>query len=99
MNLFQTIQKKLLAITSNNFYNKYLNIYQNFGLSFSFEPKYEAALWIAIIQASNNFNCKDLVEIAKNEILIHAKTHKIEVDKNNYYPKILDNIVDGQLYS
>lgn len=84
--------QSLLNITSDNFDAEYKRIFKDFGLAFHFEPRFEAALWLSLIHSRNNFNCTQLVEIAKEQFISDAEKNGFKIGKDHQRIKYLNSI-------
>jgi hypothetical protein len=95
---FAKYPQELLAINSGNFDEHYLKIYTDFGLSFYYEPRYEAAQWLSIIHCANNNDCSELVEIAKKEFIERSENNGYKVAEDHLQIKYLNGLKDGKLF-
>jgi hypothetical protein len=95
---FAKYPQELLAITAGNFDKEYLKIYNDFGLSFHFEPRYEAALWLSIIHCANNNDCSELVEIAKKEFIERSEGNGLKVLDDHMRIKYMNGLKEGKLF-
>lgn len=88
--------ENILEISTDNFHERYTEIYEDFGLAIHGGSKYYAAIWLAKFHSFYRSEVyKEIVEIAREEILAICKEKELNPAS---YDEELNNLKYGILY-